>query len=247
MKSIPALTFAAIALGAGSFASAALINVNYTGGGTPPAESGLVGPAGGLGTTWNQLNSTSSGALVDSTGAATTATVGLTNLDFTAHDTPTIDLTMLRGSFTNFSKGVDNTVVTIGGLNVGGIYDIWLVTLRHQPWQPENPTPGTEQYVGWWSTTNTTTSSSSQLVDARGAVINTTTFVDGYNYVLFDNVVANGSGQIVFTGVAGSLLDGSDNSSRLGLNGLQINPVPEPGSLALIALGGLLGLRRRRR
>ena len=118
-----------------------------------------------------------------------------------------------------FGKGVDNTNVTISGLEAGGIYDIWLVTLRNQPFTAAN---GTEQYVGWWSTTNTTLSPSSQLVDARGASINTSTFVAGYNYVLFDNVVANGSGQIIFTGVAGPLIDGSNNNHRLGLNGLQI-------------------------
>lgn len=82
-------------------------------------------------------------------------------------------------------------------------------------------------------------------MDARGASINTSTFVTGCNYVLFEDVVGNGSGQIVFTGVAGPRLDGSNNFHRLGLNGLQINQVPERGSLALIALGGFLGLRRR--
>jgi hypothetical protein len=243
MKSIPALTLAAIALGAGSFASAALINVNFTGGAAP--ESSLVGPGGGLGTTWNQFAGPDSpGTLLDSSGAATTVAInsnfGLPN----TFDTPTIDLTMLRGSMTNFGKGVDDTNVTISGLAIGGIYDIWLVTLRNQPY--DSPVPGEEQYVGWWSTTNTTTSSSSQLVDARGAVINTSTFVDGYNYVLFEDVVANGSGNIVFTGVAGSLLDGSDDVSRLGLNGLQINQVPEP-SAALLGGLGLLALLRRRR
>jgi hypothetical protein len=244
MKSKPALTLAAIVLGAGSFASAALINVNFTGGADP--ESSLVGPGGGLGTTWNQFAGPDSpGTLLDSSGAATTVAInsnfGLPN----TFDTATIDLTMLRGSMTNFGKGVDDTNVTISGLAIGGIYDIWLVTLRNQPFESGTPS-GTEQYVGWWSTANTTTSSSNQLVDARGASINTSTFVDGYNYVLFEDVVANGSGQIVFTGVAGPLLDGSNNDHRLGLNGLQINQVPEPGSLALIALGGLLGLRRRR-
>ena len=83
---------------------------------------------------------------------------------------------------TNFGKGVDNTNVTISGLQPGGFYKVWLVTLRNQPFGSD----GTEQYVGWWSTTNATTSSSSQLVDARGAVINTSTFVDGYNYVRFE-------------------------------------------------------------
>lgn len=202
-----------------------LINVNFTGGQSPaPAETGLVGPAGGLLSSWNQLNTTSSGPLVDSTGVATSAAISLTDLGFTALDAPAIDLTMLRGSFTNFGKGVDTTNVTISGLEAGGFYKVWLVTLRNQPFGAD----GTEQYVGWWSTANATTSSSSQLVDARGAVINTSTFVNSYNYVRFDNVEANGSGQIVFTGVAGPLQDGSNNNHRLGLNGLQIEETGPP-------------------
>ena len=198
------------------------INVNFTGG-TAETESALSGPAGGLGTTWNQFTGpTSPGTLVHSAGPATTVTID-TNFGLPGtFDTPVIALPMLRGSMTNFGKGIDDTNVTISGLEADGLYDIWLVTLRNQPWQSENPDPGTEQYVGWWSTTNATSSASSQLVDARGESINTSTFVNGYNYVLFEDVVANGSGQIAFTGVAGFLLDGSDNSSRLGLNGLQI-------------------------
>lgn len=206
-----------------------LINVNFTGSATPGyTESGLVGPGGGLGTTWNQFNGPDSpGPLVTSAGAATTVAIdtnfGLPN----TFDSPVINLTMLRGSMTNFGKGVDNTNVTINGLAAGGLYDIWLVTLRNQPFSNGTPS-GTEQYVGWWSTTNTTLSPSSQLVDARGASINTSTFVAGYNYVFFDNVVANGSGQIVFTGVAGPLIDGSNNNHRLGLNGLQIQEATPP-------------------
>lgn len=237
--------FTLVTLAAISSSQSALVSVNFTGG-TGETASSLVGPAGGMGTSWNQFNGpNSSGTLVDSTGAASTIAInsnfGLPN----TFDSPVIDLTMLRGSMTNFGKGVDDTSVTISGLTIGGIYDVSLVTLRNQPFSSGTPM-GTEQYVGWWSTTNTTTSSSNQLVDARGAAVNTTTFVDGYNYVRFGNVVANGGGNIVFTGVAGPLLDGSDNNYRLGLNGLQINQVPEPGSLALLALGGLVGLRRRR-
>lgn len=101
--------------------------------------------------------------------------------------------------------------------------------------------------MGWWSTTtNTTISSSNQLVDARGAPIDTTTFVEGYNFVQFKNGVANGGGNIVFTGVVGPLLNGSDDNYRLGLNGLRINIVPEPSTALLGALGLLALLRRRR-
>lgn len=198
-----------------------LISVNFTGG-TPSVEGNLVGPGGGLATTWNQFaGPTSPGALVDSTGAASTVVIS-TNFDLpNTYDGGVINLKILQGSMTNFGKGADNTGVTIGGLAAGTRYDIWLLTLRNQPFA--NGTPqGTEQYVGWWSTANTTTSSRDQFVDARGAAINTSTFVQGYNYVLFENVVANGSGNIVFSGVAGPLLNGSDNNFRLGLNGLQI-------------------------
>lgn len=234
MKSIPipklttCVAFAATVFLAG-VTHGQLINVNFTGNESPaPTESGLVGPGGGLGTSWNQFNGPDSpGTLVDSTGAATGVAIdtnfGLPN----TLDTPVINLTMLRGSMTNFGKGVDNTNVTISGLVAGGFYDIWLVTLRNQPFSSGSPS-GTEQYVGWWSTANTTTSSGDQLVDARGAAINTSTFVDGYNYVLFENVEADGGGNVVFTGVAGPLLNGSNNNHRLGLNGLQIEKTIPP-------------------
>jgi hypothetical protein len=200
------------------------INVNFTGG-TPETASSLSGPAGGLGTNWNQFTGpNSAGVVLDSLGTATTVTItsnfGLPN----TFDGAVIALPMLRGSMTNFGKGVDNTNVTINGLEAGGFYNIWMVTLRNQPY---NGT-GTEQYVGWWRTTHASTSPSDQLVNAVGATVNTSTFVAGYNYVLFEKVEANGSGQIVFTGVAGPLLDGSNNNHRHGLNGLQIEKTTAP-------------------
>ena len=219
MKTTPII--AAIALAALASGHAALINVNFNNGNTV-AESSLEGPAGGLGTTWNQYAGyDSTGTVLDSTGAATTVTID-TNFSLAANDNAT-PLTMLRHSITDFGKGADNKTVTISGLTADARYDVWLVTLRNQPFGVN----GTEQYVGWWSTANTTTSPSDQLVDASSATVNTSTFVDGYNYVLFKNVVAAG-GTITFTGVAGDQFDGSDNNHRLGLNGLQIqasNPV----------------------
>ncbi len=201
-----------------------LINVNFTGG-TAETESALSGPAGGLGTKWNQfMGPNSPGTLVYSTGVATPVTIttnfGMANV----FDTPVVALPMLRGSMSNFGKGVDNTNVTISGLEAGGFYNIWMVTLRNQPYGAN----GAEQYVGWWRTTHATSSPSDQLVNAVGATVNTSTFVAGYNYVLFERVEANGSGQIVFTGVAGPLLDGSNNNHRHGLNGLQIEKTTRP-------------------
>jgi autotransporter-associated beta strand protein len=203
------------------------INVNITGG-TEETASTLSGPAGGLGTTWNQfVGPNSPGVLRDALGPATTVTLtsnfGLPN----SFDSPVIALPMLRGSMCDFGKGRDDINVTINGLKARGFYDIWLVTLRNQPYGSD----GTEQYVGWWSTTNATTSSSNQLVNAVNPTINTTTFVAGYNYVRFQNVKANDSGQIVFTGVAGDQLDGSDNNHRHGLNGLQIKELPPKGTV----------------
>ncbi|MEZ7956382.1 MAG: PEP-CTERM sorting domain-containing protein [Rubritalea sp.] len=206
-------------------------------------ESGLVGPAGGGGTTWNQYSGAdSTGTVVDSSNATTT--VGLdTNFGLTAFDDPVIDLTMLRGSMTEFGKGVDNRTVALSGLENGGVYDIWMVSFRNQG----DFNGQAEQYAGWWSTSNATTSSSDQFIDARGAVNNTSTFVDGYNYVLFENVEADGSGNILFTGTAGDNLDGSVDAHRFGLNGLQINQVPEPSTTALLGLGGLALILRRRK
>ena len=71
--------------------------------------------------------------------------------------------------------------------------------------------------------------------------------MQGYNYVLFENVEADGSGNILFTGTAGDLLDGSVDAHRFGLNGLQINQVPEPSTTALLGLGGLALILRRRK
>jgi len=208
------LSFAAILFSA-TIAQGQLINVNFTNGNALDPTT-LEGPGGGLGTSWNQYAGyDSTGVVVDSTGGATTVTID-TNFSLAANDNAT-PLTMLRHSITDFGKGAAGKNVTISGLANGETYDIWLVTLRNQPFGSD----GTEQYVGWWSTTHTTTSPSDQLVDAVNPTINTSTFVEGYNYVLFENVVATG-GQIVFTGVAGDQLDGSDNNHRHGLNGLQI-------------------------
>lgn len=198
-------------------APAQTINVNFAGANTAnePAAS-LSGPAGGLGTTWNQVVGTGgSGTLLNSTGALTTVSIGH-NYGLTADDAATT-LPILQGSVANFGKGADATV-TISGLASGGLYDVWLVSLRNQPFGGD----GTEQYYGNWLTSNATSSASSQVLDAVNPTINTSTFVAGYNYVLFEDVVATAGGQIVFTADAAEAGEISGAGNRLGLNGLQI-------------------------
>lgn len=222
-------------------ANAALVSVNfeqYTPSlGTFEVESTLVGPAGGLGTEWNQYaDEDSTGVMVDSTGAPTTVTF-TTNFSEGRSggggNTP-----MLRSTLTDFGRGQQRRL-TIDGLVVDGRYNIWLTSFR-------DSTSEVERTVGTWSTPNSTKSPISQIIDNRPGR-NGTTFVDGYNYVLFEKVIADASGQIVFDG-QGLIIDLpiSNNDYRLGLSGFQILEVPEPAT-ALLAGLGLLGVCFRRR
>ncbi|XAL99122.1 PEP-CTERM sorting domain-containing protein [Phycisphaeraceae bacterium D3-23] len=64
-------------------------------------------------------------------------------------------------------------------------------------------------------------------------------------YVLNDG--SNQSNYAVFTGISGDTLTVSlDAAGNDGISAIQIVDIPEPGSLALLGLGGLLIVRRRR-
>ena len=223
--------------------NAALVNVNFEkftpgGPGTPATESQLEGPGGGLGTSWNQYAAnSSSGTVVDSTGANTTVTV-TTNFSEGRFGNTTTDLDVFHSTLTDFGRG-QNRTVTVGGLSPSALYDVWVIAYRDSG-------TAVERLGGYWTSVNTTTSTSTQLlssVDTR----NGTSFQDGVNYLLFENVEADGGGNIVFTGKGGEATDPDFTADvRLGLSGLQINQVPEPSAVALFGIGGLLVLRRRR-
>ncbi len=208
-----------------------LINVNFhqftPGPGDPEAEASLEGPAGGLGTTWNQYAAnSSSGVVLDSAGEPTTVTVA-TNFAEGRGDGTGPSLTMLRATLTDFGRGLSRTV-TLNGLEPGGSYDVWLVSHRHQA--------GTlERQKGTWSTANPTAfpGLASQVVDGTDGALNGSSFVSGVNFALFQSVEADSEGVITFSGKGAAVADGFDDNYRLHLNGLQIAPAapvvpPEP-------------------
>ena len=203
-----------------------IINVNcngYTGGGAVGSvtESTLEGPAGGLGAKWNQFAAASSvGTLVDSGNTATTVAFTTTASEGRTWGDPS--LKMLHSALTHFGKGT-NTTFTLTGLTPGGLYHVWLAS------HANNNTPA-ERAHGIWSTTHTTTSPGAWTINGV-TTLNGTDWEAGNNYVLFEDVVADGTGKIVFHGDATDVGEFDSLAYRLPLNGFQLwrfgtNPPP---------------------
>ncbi len=125
----------------------------------------------------------------------------------------------------DFAVTSNNNILelTIGGLTAGKQYVFTFHSHDH-----------VTGFVQTW--TNTTggvqPSTSSQLFTG------TEIFFDEQHTVSM-SAVANGSGVVTFTATAGA-----GDSPRL--NALEIHTIPEPGSIALLALGGMSLLSRRR-
>ncbi len=184
-----------------------IINVSYEAG-SIPAASTLVGPAGGSGETWNQPTTFSGSGLSDSAGIF--SNVGWSNTDMNGIDNwGNPGLNMLRSGMRNFFKGVPQQFV-INGLTPGAYYKVWIASQQ----------PNTEKAKGDWSTPNPTSTVGSQPIDATVAQ-NTTTWEQGNNYVFFDHVLVNGSGEIVLNGLSAA-------NYRLPVNGFQLVPTTAP-------------------
>lgn len=211
--------------------SMSYINVNMyasNGGDQDPEDPAtLVGPAGGLGETWNQFNTTTGSALLSATGDTTS--VGYTNNVGSGWAWGNPELNLLDAGKAPFDASFLQTH-TITGLTPGSVYDVWVASAN---------TLSSQQSEGEWSTPNNTDSPSIQPISNVGA-INGSTWEYGNNYVLFEKVEVDSNGHIVLNGQG-------LNGYRLPLSGFQLTyPIPEP-STAILAGLGLVALCFRRR
>ena len=203
-------------------AHAVLISVDHgVGGGSFSAA----GPLGGG--TWNNVSgglvdTFTSSALLDSTGAATTVTYTTTGAG-----APIDGDGFFAGGHVNTSSLLQDyriwlNMLDVDNLTVNGSYDLVLFGTRDV----------NDTYSNSTFTINTVAKTATGSTDAQMA-----TLAENVNYVRFNNIQADGTGNI-HVDVAGVLW-----------MGMQIEEVPEPASASLLIVAGvgLVAVTRRRR
>ena len=147
----------------------------------------LVGPAGGSGETWNQLNGKVASGLLDSTGGSTG--IGfILNAGSGPMNWGTFSLSMLDGA--SYLEPDVSADLAITGLDPAKTYDLYLASYGGYAdglWNAD------------YSTTNTTPTTSPQVVNSTG---NTSTWVQGDNYASFAGVVPDATGKITVSRVS---------------------------------------------
>ncbi|QTN32333.1 Ig-like domain-containing protein [Akkermansiaceae bacterium] len=186
--------------------------------------TGLVGVAGGSGETWNQ-GIMSASSLLDTTGNP--STVSVSGLGNDGRTIPGATLSVFNGCRGFFGKGQDTTM-SITGLTPGSSYDLYIYALGNNSGAWGN-IADTERTAGDFVTTNTVNGNSqSQWIDNGKAGTNGNSFLINGNYVVFQSIVADGSGNISVLVDAYDGLDGvsgnGDGDCRLYVNGIQIRP-----------------------
>ncbi|MEI6604769.1 MAG: PA14 domain-containing protein [Verrucomicrobiota bacterium] len=165
------------------------INVNFDTG----TRTGLVGPAGGAGTAWNQcLGTTTLGpagltadGLLDANGNG--STVGFTCNASNVFPWGAPALTMLTSAAFSFAS--DPVILVINGLKPGRKYVLYLAS--YHPYELGGRS--------LFSTSNQTTTIGTQVSDTGGPDGKSYRWFRGVNYVRFDNIVPDAANRITIT------------------------------------------------
>lgn len=167
-----------------------IVHVNFD----TELRTGLVGPAGGAGTIWNERIGTAgltANNLLDSTGAVTSIgfTCDATNVD--AWGNP--GQKMLTSAAFTFGANYP-TNLEINGLTPGKKYALYLASFH------PNELGGRSRFT----TNNPATTVGAQSADNLGTNGNSFTWVQGVNYVRFDNLEPDANNRITITMVSGT-------------------------------------------
>ncbi len=168
--------------------------------------SGLTGPGGGFGATWNQSSNLSSSSLLNSAGMISTISFECSAGYNGSWGTPT--LSMLRGGAFNWAANSTYNL-TISGLNKDKKYHLFLASFY----------PSEDGSRALFSTTNSCSTISPQIVDNQGPNGNSSSWVAGVNYARFQSIMPNATGQIVLS-ITGE--DTISNQRRAYLSGFQL-------------------------
>lgn len=234
-----------------AFANAATISVNMTdGGGGVSSDGGSTGGAA-LAANWNNIlrggtagTGTNLGALKNDAGAATTVTLSQsTGVGGAFNGASLFSGTIGNAFMTNYSDTTGSYTYTFTNLNaeVGALYDVYIYSARGftNAGVSQFTVDGADQFI-----------LNESMVGDYTLATNTASAVDANanknegNYVLFKNV----SLDTLVIGVTGGIADTTGNGGNIAnINGVQIVQVPEPSSTALLGLGGVALLLRRRK
>ncbi len=213
-------------------AKATLIDVDYSPG-NGPAQSGAA-VLGASGDVWNNLsNSGTNVVLNDSTGTPTSATLTWA-MNFGALDTGGSPMDAGTTNLMEDYGGFNGTTITIAGLSPATKYQLVLYGAGDQTGGDQGttftiPQTGGPSLVGLTSETFSG-SGDRRISDGPGVA-----------YTVL-NPLSDATGKINI-----NVSYNSSHFSTAPVNGFQLATVPEPASMALLAIGGTALLARRRR